>query len=206
MKRLLCLSALIVYVFACCPSSATKPSAPIAETATVQRLAVPLEPTDTPTPLPSPTETPTPADTPQPPPPLPTATLTPEPTQEVSELSFFEIREEFERCVKMQREETGEGWGPTEEWDSYRDSILGKRVQWSGWFHVAVDEKSHYRVVVHMDSPDESDGHVNLILPYDPRGELDWHQEVAFQGTISDIATAYMVFDSVDLTDVTFVK
>jgi hypothetical protein len=32
MKKLLCLSALIVYVFACCPSSATKPPTPIAET------------------------------------------------------------------------------------------------------------------------------------------------------------------------------
>ena len=65
MKRLLCLSGLIIYVFACCPLSATKPSTPIAETAIVQPSAVPSEPTDTS----MPTRTLT----------LPTDTRTPEP-------------------------------------------------------------------------------------------------------------------------------
>jgi micrococcal nuclease len=70
MKRLLCLSALIVYIFACCPSSTTKLPTPIAEPATAQPLAVPPEPADTPVPLPAPTETPLPTDTPTPSPPL----------------------------------------------------------------------------------------------------------------------------------------
>jgi hypothetical protein len=36
MKKLLCLSALIIYTLAaCCPSSATEPGTPIAEPATV---------------------------------------------------------------------------------------------------------------------------------------------------------------------------
>jgi hypothetical protein len=52
MKKLLCLSALIVYVFACCPSSATKPPTPVAETVTIQPSTETPLPTDTPTPSP----------------------------------------------------------------------------------------------------------------------------------------------------------
>jgi hypothetical protein len=61
MKKLLLLSALIVYVFACCcpsnvyiftccPSSTPSPPTPIAEAATLQPSTVPPEPTDTPRP------------------------------------------------------------------------------------------------------------------------------------------------------------
>lgn len=64
MKKLLCLSALIVYAFACCPSSATRSPTPIVEPLPVQPSPVPPEPTDTSVPLP--TETPIPTDTPQP--------------------------------------------------------------------------------------------------------------------------------------------
>jgi len=74
MKKLLCLSALIVYIFACCPSSTTPPT-PVAEPPT-QPPAVPSEPTDTPQPPPPPTEAPmattAPTDTPAQPPPTPT--------------------------------------------------------------------------------------------------------------------------------------
>ena len=72
MKRILCLSALIVYLFACCLCSTTSPPTP---TATVQPSPVPPEPTDTP--MPPPTETAIPTDTPQP---LPSPTETPLPT------------------------------------------------------------------------------------------------------------------------------
>lgn len=60
MKKLLCLSALIVYIFACCPCSTTSPPTPIAEPPTVQPPTMPPEPTDTPVP---PTEAPKPTDT-----------------------------------------------------------------------------------------------------------------------------------------------
>ena len=78
MKKLLCLSVLIVYIFACCPCSTTGPPTPIAKTATVQPPIAP--PTDTPTLPPPPTEAPLPTDTPiPPPPPIDTPTLPPPP-------------------------------------------------------------------------------------------------------------------------------
>jgi hypothetical protein len=67
MKKLLCLSALIVYIFACCPSSATKPPAPVAKPTTAKPSAT----TSIPTPAPLPVETVIPTDTPVPPTPTP---------------------------------------------------------------------------------------------------------------------------------------
>ncbi len=57
MKKPLCLLALIACVSACYPLSATKPSTPIAQVATVQPSAVSNEPTYTPVPPPPPAAT-----------------------------------------------------------------------------------------------------------------------------------------------------
>jgi hypothetical protein len=56
MKKLLCLSALVFYIFACCPCSTTSPPTPVAEPPTAQPPTALPEPTDTPVP---PTEAPT---------------------------------------------------------------------------------------------------------------------------------------------------
>jgi hypothetical protein len=197
LTALLCLFSFLILLL---PNEATQQAD---EKLTETQVVAEAEPTSArkPTDTSPPTNTSCPTDTPN-----PTATFAPEPTKALSDISFLQIVERFEQCC------VGQQWGPAEEWNSYVESILGERVQWSGLYEFMVDEGTYYRVGVQMSPPQRygiGNARVDLILPYDIREKLEAlnaDQMVTFQGEIADIVTAYLVFDCVQLDHVIFLE
>jgi hypothetical protein len=123
------------------------------------------------------------------------------------DVAFADIRDEFNRLLRKAYEESGEGWAPKhEDWLPYRGRLLGRWVRCTGRVHWGVDERTHYRVLAYMDLAEESDDHVNLIVPEDRGESLPIGQRVAFVGQIADIATAYVALDNVELSNVQLVE
>lgn len=103
-------------------------------------LSITIEPTNTPKPentlipgpIEKPTKTPIPTKTLQP-------TITPTPTKELSSLTFEEIKAFRENATDLQ-------------WDAYKKTINGKRVQWSGTINNVDKSGNQFMVWVCMDS------------------------------------------------------
>ena len=161
----------------------------IEPTATVEPIEAPATPATSETPMPVPTEAP-----------LPTL------TKEVSDLSFEEIVETFEEYMKEARAGGTPAFGPAPGWETYREDVIGQRVQWSGWYIHTVNERTYYRAIIHMSSPEGNDPYVNLMLAQEPGDEFERLQEIVFQGDVTDVKTAMMTFDSVYLDNVVFLQ
>ena len=78
------------------------------------------------------------------------------------------------------------------DWEAYRDTLIGSRVQWHGWvLHVieAQDRKGMMEVRVDLDPPDALFRNYDafFFLPNDAASQYTKDQEITVQGDIAEI-------------------
>ena len=105
-------------------------------------------------------------------------TATPKP---LTDLDFF-------KDIKQQRIDAIR----VTDWEAYRDTLIGSRVQWHGWIlHVveAQDRKGMMEVRIDLDPPDSLFRHYDafFFLPNDVASQYIKDQEITIQGDIAEI-------------------
>lgn len=78
------------------------------------------------------------------------------------------------------------------DWEAYRDTLIGSRVQWTGWVLHVVGEDTppgELEVRVDLDPPDSLFRHYDafFLLPEDQASQLSKDDEITFQGDIREI-------------------
>jgi len=99
----------------------------------------------------------------------------------ISDLTFTGIRQQRKDAIKI------------EDWERYRDTLIGQRVQWTGRvLHVTEPQKAGepYEIAIDMDPAgiQFSYDDVIFLLPKDQAIKLAKDQEITFQGDIQEIS------------------
>ena len=105
-------------------------------------------------------------------------TATPKP---LSKLDFFkDIKQKRKDAIRVT------------DWEKYRDTLLGSRVQWTGWVLHIVEEEARdgqVEVRVGLDPPDALFHHYDafFFLPREQASQLTKGENITFQGDIMEI-------------------
>lgn len=97
------------------------------------------------------------------------------------------------------------------DWQQYRDTLIGERIQWTGYvLHIveSKETKGPYDLQVDMDPPDALFRNYDVAFPItqEQADSLQKDQEITFQGDIKEItelSTAVDIVVNVELENVT---
>ena len=122
-------------------------------------------------------------------------TPTPKPVSDLDYLAMMKVRKE---AIKIA------------DWEQYRDTLIGERIQWTGYVLYIVESKENkgqYDLQVDMDPPDALFRNYDVVFPIsqEQADSLQKDQEITFQGdikAITELSTAVDIVVNVELENV----
>ncbi len=122
-------------------------------------------------------------------------TPTPKP---ISDLDYFAMMKVRKEAVRIS------------DWQTYRDTLIGQRIQWTGYvLHIveSKETKGQYNLQIDMDPPDALFRNYDVEFPIskEQADALQKDQQITFQGDIkqiTELSTAVDIVVTVELENV----